>query len=63
MEFRQLLPEPVSVELSDLLDALDLVSAAAADRPYTLVNFVTSVDGRATLGGRSGASPSGSGTW
>jgi riboflavin-specific deaminase-like protein len=54
MEFRQLLPEPATVDEAELLGALDLPALAPAERPYTLVNFVSSVDGRATIGGRSG---------
>jgi riboflavin-specific deaminase-like protein len=53
MEFRQLLPEPVTVEVEPLLDSLNLGNQAPAGRPYTVVNFVASVDGRATLSGRS----------
>lgn len=54
MEFRQLLPEPAAVDIGELLASLELSSTAPAHRPYTLVNFIASVDGRATLGGRSG---------
>jgi riboflavin-specific deaminase-like protein len=54
MEFRQLLPGAATVEVSELLESLDLSKADPAERPYTLVNFVASADGRATLGGRSG---------
>jgi riboflavin-specific deaminase-like protein len=55
MEFRRLLPEPGRVELQPLLESLNLAALAPADRPYTVVNFVASVDGRATLRTRSGA--------
>src|SRR5436309_15063501 len=51
MEFRQLLPEPATVEIDELLGSVDLTSRPGDDRPYTIVNFVASVDGRATLGG------------
>ncbi|MGI8863427.1 MAG: dihydrofolate reductase family protein [Solirubrobacteraceae bacterium] len=54
MEFRQLLPEPASVEVDALLASLAPGGRAGVDRPYTAVNFVTSADGRATFGGRSG---------
>jgi riboflavin-specific deaminase-like protein len=65
MDFRQLLPEPGTVDVQALLSSLDLTCAraaasdpaaahAGAERPYTVVNFVSSVDGRATLHGRSG---------
>lgn len=54
MEFRQLLPEARTIEIADLLGALDLDAATPPDRPHTIANFVTSADGRATIGGRSG---------
>jgi riboflavin-specific deaminase-like protein len=54
MDFRQLHPEPATVDVDQLLASLPLAKSAPADRPYTLVNFVASVDGRATLLGRSG---------
>ena len=53
--FRQLLPEG-----SDLADAAAVVEdlrfgeLAHADRPYLVLNMVTTADGRATIGGRSG---------
>jgi riboflavin-specific deaminase-like protein len=55
MEFRQLLPEPVTVEVESLLDSLRLGEQAPAGSPFVAVNFVASVDGRATLSERSGA--------
>lgn len=54
MQFRQLLPQPDTVEVQALLSSLNLADHAADERPYTIVNFVASVDGRATLAGRSG---------
>jgi riboflavin biosynthesis pyrimidine reductase len=61
MDFRQLLPEPGTVDVQALLSSLDVTppapsadADARAERPYTVVNFVASVDGRATLHGRSG---------
>ena len=54
MEFRQLLPQPRTVEISELMAGLRLEQRAPQDRPYTVVNFVASADGRATFGGRSG---------
>ena len=54
MEFRQLLPEPASVEVDVLMASLAPGERAREDRPHTAVNFVTSADGRATFGGRSG---------
>ncbi|MGZ4173381.1 MAG: dihydrofolate reductase family protein [Solirubrobacteraceae bacterium] len=55
MDFRQLLPEHRTVELENLTASLGLAARAPDERPYTLANFVASVDGRATFGGRSGA--------
>lgn len=54
MDFRQLLPVSATVEVDELLGGLDLAARAPEDRPYVIVNFVASADGRATLGGRSG---------
>jgi len=54
MDFRQLLPKPGTVDVQALLSSLGLGERAPAERPYTVVNFVSSVDGRATLQGRSG---------
>jgi 5-amino-6-(5-phosphoribosylamino)uracil reductase len=54
MDFRKLLPKADTVDLDQLLETLDL-GAGATDRPYTVANFVSSADGRATFQGRSGA--------
>jgi 5-amino-6-(5-phosphoribosylamino)uracil reductase len=54
VEFRQLLPEPATIEIESLLATLEPAERAPADRPYTLVNFIMSADGRATVAGRSG---------
>jgi riboflavin-specific deaminase-like protein len=54
MEFQRLLPDPATgVEVDDLLDSLALREHAPAERPYTVANFIESVDGRATVQGRS----------
>lgn len=53
-EYRQLLPEPQTVTAQRLLGALELVGQAPAERPYTIVNFIASADGRAAFHGRSG---------
>jgi len=53
--FRQLLPE--SAELPDgaaVVEALDFGEQAHDDRPYLVLNMVTTADGRVTIGGRSG---------
>ncbi len=52
-ELRQLVPEPATVHIGELLASLSLAGRAHADRPYTIVNFVASADGRAAFDGRS----------
>jgi riboflavin-specific deaminase-like protein len=55
MQFLRLLPEYGHVEIGQLLALLnDLRGQARDDRPYIVVNFIASADGRATLEGRSG---------
>lgn len=52
---RRLWPEPeAEVELAELLDLIRPWEQANDERPLVLTNFVLSVDGRATLEGRSG---------
>ncbi len=53
MDYHRLIPEPGTISLSELRDALRLPLDAHSERPYTLANFVASADGRATLDGRS----------
>src|SRR6266700_7500981 len=53
MEFRQLLPEPGEFVIEQRLAALEF-AAPTGGRPHTVVNFVSSADGRATFAGRSG---------
>ncbi len=53
INFQQLLPRPGTFELSALREALEF-EPVPDERPYTVVNFVASVDGRATVSGRSG---------
>jgi riboflavin-specific deaminase-like protein len=53
--FRRLLPEPG--ELADgaaVVEDLHLAELAHDDRPYLVLNMVTTADGRATIAGRSG---------
>jgi len=52
-ELRQLLPVARRVQAGELLSELALAGRAHAERPYTIVNFVESVDGRAAFEGRS----------
>jgi riboflavin-specific deaminase-like protein len=52
---RRLFPDPGPTTVSDEVHGLDLISNPPADRPYVITNFAVTVDGRATLNGRSGA--------
>ena len=52
-ELRQLLPEARRVHAGELLSSLGLAGRAHVERPFTVVNFVESVDGRAASDGRS----------
>jgi 5-amino-6-(5-phosphoribosylamino)uracil reductase len=54
LELRQLLPDQRTVSVAELLSALDPADYEGRDRPYTLVNFVATVDGRTSFLGRSG---------
>lgn len=51
--FARRFPKPGHVTADEALDELNAVGAAGPERPYTVVNFVLSADGRAALGGRS----------
>ena len=51
---RRLHPDPADVDAATLFDAVDLAALAPPERPYVVVNMVASVDGRATVDGRSG---------
>jgi riboflavin-specific deaminase-like protein len=51
---RRLIPDEAEITVADQVRGLDLVSLAHDDRPYVITNFVLTLDGRATLGGRSG---------
>lgn len=53
MTFRQIFPESGEVPLDALPDRLASLGDQFSGRPYTVANFVSSVDGRATIGGRS----------
>jgi riboflavin biosynthesis pyrimidine reductase len=54
MRFRQLWPQPGEVQIEQHVADLGLAERASAQRPFTVANFVSSVDGRATVQGRSG---------
>jgi 5-amino-6-(5-phosphoribosylamino)uracil reductase len=55
LELRQLLPEPATVTVGDAISSLNLGRLAHAHRPYTIVNFIASADGRASFHGHSRA--------
>ena len=48
-----LVSEPERVHARELLASLNLAARAHVDRPYTIVNFVSSADGRVAFQGRS----------
>jgi 5-amino-6-(5-phosphoribosylamino)uracil reductase len=51
---RRLLPDPIDdVDPTELIAALALGDRAPGDRPYTIANFVSSVDGRVSVDGGS----------
>jgi len=53
--FRQLLPQPAEFpDGAAVVERLDFHARAHADRPYLVLNMVTTADGRVTIGGRSG---------
>jgi riboflavin-specific deaminase-like protein len=54
IQLRRLLPEPGRLSIAEIVSELDLVGRAHPDRPYTVVNFIASADGRAAFQGRSG---------
>jgi riboflavin-specific deaminase-like protein len=51
---RRLLPDPGPVTIEEQLDLYSPWREPAADRPRVAMNFVATVDGRATIEGRSG---------
>src|SRR5918994_5035642 len=51
---RRLLPDPAETTVADQLAGLDLKPLAPPDRPYLILNFVATLDGRAAISGRSG---------
>jgi riboflavin-specific deaminase-like protein len=57
---QRLLPNPGPTTVEQQLSGLDLIDLAYADRPYVVVNFAVTVDGRAAIEGRS--APLGSST-
>jgi riboflavin-specific deaminase-like protein len=51
---RQLLPDAAETTVAEQLAPLDLKPLALPERPYLLLNFATTLDGRAAINGRSG---------
>jgi riboflavin-specific deaminase-like protein len=51
---RRLLPEPGPTTVEDQIATLDFVAHPPDHRPYLVTNFAVTLDGRATLHGRSG---------
>jgi riboflavin-specific deaminase-like protein len=52
---RRLLPDEAETTVAEQLAGLDLKPLALPDRPYLVLNFATTIDGRAAIDGRSGA--------
>lgn len=57
---KRLLPDPGETTVMDQIRQLDLISSLPDERPYLITNFAVTLDGKATLHGRSG--PIGSAT-
>ena len=51
---RRLVPDQAETTIEDAVASLDFVGRAYEDRPYVITNFVLTLDGQATIGGRSG---------
>ena len=51
---KRLIPDAGEVEIETQVGELNLVALAHDDRPYVVTNFALTLDGRATIAGRSG---------
>lgn len=51
---QRLLPGPGETSVEEQVASLELAELAPDDRPYVITNFALTLDGRATIGGRSG---------
>jgi riboflavin-specific deaminase-like protein len=51
---RRLLPDEAETTVAEQLAGLDLNKLVRPDRPYLVLNFATTLDGRAAISGRSG---------
>ena len=49
---RRLLPEPGTLTAAEALDGIEFGERAPVDRPYLVLNMVATVDGAATVTGR-----------
>src|SRR4051812_25867050 len=54
MEVRRTYPDAATLAVSEAIAGLGLGARAAPERPYLIVNFVSSADGKAAFQGRSG---------
>jgi riboflavin-specific deaminase-like protein len=54
MELRRIYPDTATLPVAEAISGLDLGAHAPAERPYLIVNFVASADGKAAFQGRSG---------
>jgi riboflavin-specific deaminase-like protein len=52
---RRLLPDETETTVAEQLAELNLKELAHPDRPYLILNFATTLDGRAAIDGRSGS--------
>src|SRR3954466_3589873 len=55
VKLRRLLPEPGEVTAEEVTTGMRLGDLAPPDRPYLVLNMVSTLDGRITIDGRSGA--------
>ena len=51
---RRLIPNGAETTVAEQIDELELEGLAHPDRPYLVLNFATTLDGRAAISGRSG---------
>jgi riboflavin-specific deaminase-like protein len=51
---RRLVPDCAQTTVAAQVDSLDLVDRVLPDRPYVITNFALTLDGHATINGRSG---------
>jgi riboflavin-specific deaminase-like protein len=54
VKLRRLLPDPAEVTPIEAVGGLRLAELAPPDRPYVVLNMVSTLDGRITIDGRSG---------